>query len=236
MYRVAIVEDDQKATSTLGKLFAKFTTEQGAKFELAYYENAMSFLEQYHGNHDLVMMDIEMPGMNGMEAAERLRKIDGEVVLVFVTNMAQYAVKGYEVDALDFIVKPVKYSDFAFKMKRVLYALDMKNQPQITILFPGGMKRVNTAQLKYVEVSGHNVIYHLVNDTITVRGSLGKVEESLKDCHFMRCNSCYLVNPRHIVEVQGHTVKVGDEELQISHPRRKAFLQELSEWFSSGGQ
>ncbi|WP_099467121.1 LytR/AlgR family response regulator transcription factor [Konateibacter massiliensis] len=236
MVRVAIVEDNQKAADVLKKYFEKLQEEIMEEYQIQVFPNAASFLAQYHGNQELIMMDIEMPGINGMEAAAKLRKIDREVILVFVTNMAQYAVKGYEVDALDFIVKPVRYTDFLFKMKRVMYALQMKRQPQITIAVPGGMRRVDSARLLYVEVSGHSVHYHLMDEVITVRGTLSKVEEQLAECHFFKCNNCYLVNPRHIVEVQGYVVKVGNEELQISHPRKKAFMQALNEWIASGGQ
>lgn len=236
MIRVAIVEDEQRAAELLWACFASFEQEQGAEFEISRYANAEDFLNQYRGNQDLIMMDIEMPGMNGMKAAERLRRMDQEVVLIFVTNMAQYAVKGYEVDALDFIVKPVRYPDFAFKMKRVLQALELRKQPKLMLSVAGGMKRISLSRLKYVEVSGHSLIYHLLDEEIRVRGSLSKMEEVLRENHFMKCNNCYLVNPRYITEVYGHTVKIGDEELQISHPRRKAFLQELSAWISDGGR
>lgn len=236
MIRVAIVEDEEKAAELLRKYFAKLKQEQDVDYELQVFADAVSFLEQYRGDQDLVMMDIEMPGINGMEAAKRLRYMDREVVLVFVTNMAQYAVKGYEVDALDFIVKPVSYSDFSFKMKRVLYALQMKNGSQITIQMQGGIKRVTSDEILYVEVTGHTVQYHLLQENITVRGSLSKVEEQLGESRFLRCNNCYLVNPRHIKEVKGHSVLVGTDELQISHPRRKAFMQELSRWVSNGGR
>ena len=65
---------------------------------------------------DIVLMDIDMPGMNGMETARALRKVDAAVILIFVTNMAQFAISGYEVDATDFILKPVNKYSFAIKI------------------------------------------------------------------------------------------------------------------------
>ncbi len=234
--QVAIVEDDNRAAERLKDYFVRYQSEHELEVELTFFSNANMFLDKYVGNFDLVMMDIEMPGINGMNAAKKLREMDREVILIFVTNMAQYAVKGYEVDAMDFIVKPVNYADFAFKITRVSHALAMRRQPQITITTPSGMKRANLSSLKYVEVSGHNVSYHFLDETITIRGSLSKVEESLKDSHFMKCNSCYLVNPKHITEVKGYSVFLGSEELAISHPKKKAFMQELNAWIAGGGQ
>ncbi len=72
--------------------------------------------EHYRADYDIVFMDIELPGINGMEAAHRLREIDQQVILIFVTNMAQFAVKGYEVDALDYIIKPAQYGPLSIKL------------------------------------------------------------------------------------------------------------------------
>ena len=236
MVKIAIVEDDAKAAQLLASYLTRFSGEQGAAFEVAQYRDAVSFLEGYRSAFDVVFMDIELPHMNGMDAARRLRELDRQIVLVFVTNMAQYAVKGYEVDALDFIVKPVAYPDFVFKMKRVLSALKVNEEREITIsLAKRGLCRVSSSKLLYVEVSGHKLRYHLADETLEAGGTLSKAEDELRAWGFLRCNSCYLVNPRHVEWVRGYAVKVGDDELQISHPKRKEFMKGLTEWLAKGG-
>ncbi len=236
MINTAIVEDENTEAEKLRSFFEQYHNDKGVDFHIVHFQSGEEFLKNYRRNFDLVLMDIEMSGINGMETAQKLRKTDPEVVLVFVTNMAQYAVKGYEVDALDFIVKPVTYSDFTFKIKRVLNNIALKNESYFTIPITTGLKRVKLSELTYVEIAGHNLIYHLADETITIRGSLKQVEESLRDAHFLKCNNCYLVNPRHIKEVKGFTVTVGGDELAISRPRKKAFLQELNEYLMGGGQ
>lgn len=83
-------------------------------------DNAGVFIEQYRPDYDLIFLDIQMPGLNGMEAATALRKKDSSVLLVFVTNMAQYAVRGYDVNAAGFILKPVSYYDFLMRMRKCI--------------------------------------------------------------------------------------------------------------------
>ncbi len=236
MVTTAIVEDEALAFEKLKKYFDMYEKENGEQFDVHRFSDAESFLEGYSDRFDLVMMDIEMPGINGMEAAKRLREMDREVALVFVTNMANYAVKGYEVDALDFIVKPVKYADFSFKLKRVMRSLSLREQDTITVSLSSGIKRIALSELLYVEVTGHNVIYHMVDEELKTRGTLAKTEEMLAGSSFMKCNNCYLVNPKHIKEVKGYTVTVGEDELAISRPRKKAFMQELNAWIAGGGR
>ena len=236
MIRIAIVEDELQASERLEHFLKCLEQERNEKFAITVLRNAEEFLEKNRQGFELVLMDIELPGMNGMEAAERMRKMDSEAVLVFVTNMAQYAVKGYEVNALDFIVKPVKYADFTFKMKRALYAVEGLMEHELVIPVSGGMRRISVSRLLYVEVNGHKVQYHLIDQVIETRSTLKQIEKQLSEYSFLRCNNCYLVNPRHVKWAQGHTVQVGREELQISHPRKKSFLQGLGMWITKGGQ
>lgn len=228
---VAIVEDEAAAAKQLTDYLRNFEKEYGEVFQITHYENAGSFLEPYR-QVEIVFMDIQMPGINGMEGARMLREIDPETKLIFVTNMAQYAVQGYEVDALDFVVKPVSYKDFCFKLKRAVSAVKNSRQNVIDIRIPNGMERISVSDLLYVEVEQHTVSYHLRDSVYKVRGTMKMVEENLKQWHFLRCNSCYLINPRHIEWVHGYEVKLGEDILQISHPRKKKFMEELADYYS----
>lgn len=234
MIRVAIVEDQDAAAETLIEFLKRFEASADDTFHVTRFRDALSFLSPYLG-FDLVFMDIQMPNLDGLSGAARLRKIDSSVTLIFVTNMAQYALRGYEVDALDFIVKPIVYPDFAFKMKRALRSVSLSERKQLTIQPPNGMVLLGVDEVEYVEVQGHNLTYHTADRTIQVRGTMKNAEEQLCPHGFLRCNSCYLINPKHIKWVREFVVKVGNTELQISHPRKKQFMESLSQWFTKGG-
>ena len=233
MIAVAIVEDEESASKQLTEYINRYGKEQGEQFQVSLFANVGSFLEPYK-KVDIVFMDIIMPGLNGMDGARQLREIDPETKLVFVTNMAQYAVQGYEVDALDFVVKPVNYKDFSYKMNRVVKAVKNHRRNLLSIEIPGGIQRVCVQDILYVEVEQHTVIYHTTDGEYRVRGTMKNVEQNLQKWHFLRCNNCYLINPRHMEWVRGYELKIGEDVLQISHPRKKKFLEELADYYSMG--
>ena len=230
MRNIAIVEDQDAAAQRLTGYIEKYAAETGQEFHVTRFCNGEEFLKDYKGIFAVVFMDIQMPKKDGMEAAVELRRLDKNVSLIFITNLVQYALKGYEVDAVSFLVKPVSYYDFSLKFKK---ALDI-----YIVNAPGGLCRISTDKLMYVEISNHRLCYHLIDDVIEMTGVLSGVEQELRGFGFLRCNKCYLVNPKFVVRVKGCTVQVGDSELQISRPRRAAFLAELSNWYagSGGGQ
>ena len=231
---VAIVEDSPAEAELLRSYFARFTREHGVDFTLTCFASGEEFLNKYRPAYDLVLMDIGLPGHNGMETAAALRERDRSVTLIFVTNMAQFAVKGYEVDAFDFVVKPVGYSNFALKLQRALNKLDTRRDTEVLVTLSDSMVRLSASQIKYIEISGHRMVYHTTDGELYAYGNLKEVEATLGGGMFARCNNCYLVNLNYVRAVQGHTVTVGSDELQISRPRRKAFIQALNDYLGGG--
>lgn len=229
MFKIAIVEDNRAAAEKMQGYLERYAQSHKENFDIAVFGDALAFLDSYRRIYDMVFMDIELPFINGMEAAQKLREIDQQVVLIFVTNMAQFAVKGYEVDALDYLVKPVHYGDFELKLHRAVSRLK-ESQEALLVQRQSGMIRLKLQEISYIEVRGHTLIFHTEAGEITGSGTLQELENKLRNKGFLRCNKCYLVNQRHIAAVQGYTLVMAQgEELQISRPRKKTFMIELAE-------
>ena len=235
MINVAIVEDERDAEEVLRGYFARYTQEKGEGFNIVSYSNLITFLAGYKPNFDLVMMDIDLPDMDGMKVSHKLREIDTSVSIVFVTNMAQFAIKGYEVDAADFIVKPVSYYDFALKIGRIAGRIKARSGAKVMVPIDDALKCLPAAEIKYVEVIKHKVIYHTTSGELESWGSLKKIEAELAGAGFAKCNNCYLVNLRYVSGVRGFSAYVDGEELQISHPKRRDFMSALNNYLGGGG-
>lgn len=237
MLNIAIVEDEREAMETLKAYLERFSSERGIPCRPIWFDNPINFLSKYNSSYDLVLLDIELPDLNGMDAARKLREMDGGVALIFVTNMAQYAINGYEVDADDFVVKPVSYFDFAMKLDRVLKKIDVKSDAKIAVSNDGAVKYIAVKDIRYVEVIKHKLLYHTHDGSFEIRGTLKKAEPILLENNFVKCNNYCMVNLPYVSGVKGYvlTVSYGHgskkfDELLISHPRKKEFVKALNRY------
>ena len=233
---IAIVEDENGAASQLSAYIRRYGEENGCRFNIVRFNDAADFIAGYQSIYAVVFMDIQMPRMNGMDAAVALRNTDKTVSIVFITNLVQFAQKGYEVEAVGYLLKPVSYGDFALKFRKALDIYVMNEERSVTIKYQGGLCRISTDKLMYVEIIAHRLYYHLIDGDIEVTGVLSEAERELKEYGFLRCNKCYLVNPKFIVGVKGVELQVGNNTLQISRPRRATFLAELADWYAGRGE
>ena len=161
-------------------------------FKVSTFGDGGEILTDYQQMYDIILLDIEMPRVNGMEAAEQIRRQDADVVLMFITNMASYAIRGYEVGALDFVMKPINYYTFSMKLTRALKRVKQKEQQQILISVSDGVKKFGVNQIYYVEVQSRMLHYHTDEGEYVVRGTMQSVEQMLAPYPFVKCNHWYI--------------------------------------------
>ena len=237
MLNVAIVDDENAIADLLREMLARYSAERNIDVTTDHYTNPVLFLTQYTNRFDLVLLDIEMPELNGLDTAKRLRETDDEVPLIFITNMRQYAIKGYEVNASDFIVKPVSYYDLSMKLDRVLKRRRAKNEEVITVKTDAGLKYLPLETIFYVEINTHKLLYHTVDGVFEGRGTLKKIEPLFTANGFSKCNNYCLINLRYVSGIEGYSVFVKEganaknkTEIIISRPRKKEFLLALNKY------
>lgn len=231
MIRVAIVEDEILFAEELMEYLCKYQMDGGEELEVKLYRDGDHIIADYKAQYDIILMDIQMKFMDGMSAAEEIRKTDSEVIIIFITNTPQYAIRGYEVGALDYVLKPVSYFAFSQKLSRAIARIKKRERTYITITVKGGIVRLDTSDIYYVESYGHNLIYHSQSGDYVSPGTMKSAEEKLKKQSFIRGNKCYLINLEYVEGIQEKCAVVKGEKLQISRPRMNMFMQELTKYW-----
>lgn len=231
---IAIVDDEPEAMKLLEQNLNEFAKKAGKMFSIFKFDNAVNFLTNFRPKYDVVFLDIDMPHLDGLEAAAKLRELDERVALIFVTNMAQYAVQGYAVDALDFIIKPVTQSAISLKMTKILKVVNQNKSIQsIMVNNENGTKRLALSDIKYIEVRIHRVIFHTIDGINDIYGTLSEIEKQISNKSFSRCNNCFLVNLMYVKGIEDNCVNVDGEKLPMSRRQKKTFIDDLS--FFMGG-
>ena len=234
MLNIAIVEDEKEMSNCLRDYLIKFFNEENISIDISIFDNGNIFLEKYKLNYNLIFLDIKMPSIDGMEVAQKIRKIDKNVMIIFVTSLAQYAIKGYEVNAFDYILKPIDFYNFKLKMSRTLSFLNNNNR-SFVVEYKNVIKRISVDELMYIEIYDHRLYFHLNNnENISSYGTMKTYIDLLKNDSFMLCNQCYFVNLKYVREVTSDYVLVGENKLSISRPKRQEFIHALNNYLSSG--
>ena len=230
MVRIAIVEDDPVYTRQLKDYLAQYERSSGERFSITCFTDGDEIAIEYEARYDIILMDIEMRYMNGMTAAEEIRRRDTEVVIIFITNTPQYALKGYAVDALDYVLKPISYHAFTQRIQRALVRMQRRTRRYIRIDSQEGSQKLDLSRIYYVEVQGRSLAYHTADGIFETQGTMKETQEKLGEKDFFRCNKGILVNLEQVVGMRGDNALVGSEEVQVSRSKKKAFLDALNNY------
>ena len=227
--RIAVVEDNDSEAAVLDKYLKKFAEENDLQIDCSRFSDGNEVVREYQCTWDLILLDIEMPLMNGMEAARKIREKDSEVIIIFITQMAQYAIEGYSVRALDYILKPIHYYSFSSKLDQVREILAARQKRKILINTRSGQIRLSPEHLLYVEVQDHTLCYHTQQEPLYATGnqSLSRLAEELSDCGFARCHQAFLVNLQYVIRYDKKTVCLSSDTLPMSRTYYKTFTQAL---------
>ena len=143
MNYIAVVEDSAQDRAVLDSYLEKYQQEKNCHFQITHFSDGDEIALGYKGGYDLILMDIEMTFLDGMSAAEEIRRADPEVLIIFITNSPQYAIKGYAVQALDYILKPLSYYAFCQRMNHVRELLGRRQKHFLTVPCAGGVQKLD---------------------------------------------------------------------------------------------
>lgn len=227
-YKIAIVEDHQEYTTIIQQYLVRYQQENNVTFEMTIFNDGDEITSDYNSSYDIIFMDIEMKRLDGYSAAQKIRQFDKDVIIIFVTNMAGYAIKGYSVDALSFIVKPVSYFALKEELNKSIGRLKSKKEQFIALPIENGIVKQNIKDILFVESFKHYVAVQTKNQSFTIRSTMKQMELRLQDNHFVRCDNSYLVNLAYVDSVADNTIYIGQYQLKISRPRKKHFMDALA--------
>lgn len=232
--KVAVVDDTREDAQRLMDYLNQFQEKQSCLIQTDVYNASIDFLEEYHSQYDVIFLDIEMPGADGLEVAHEIRRKDTAVGIIFVTNIAQYAIHGYEVNAIDFIVKPVGYYLFAEKLEKAIRFANRRKKHDLVVNDEEGIYRIPIEEVFYIKKDRNDLIYYTSQGELKERGTIRMMKEKLAGLAFEECNSGCLVNLSLVRCIGKETVLVGNTSVPLSRRMRKQFTQSYIDYIGGG--
>jgi DNA-binding LytR/AlgR family response regulator len=236
MLRIAIVEDDKNYVDKLKSLLSRYESESNTKLHITVFDDGEDIAINYKPLFDIILMDIEMRFMDGMTAATKIRESDSEVIMIFITNMPQFVIQGYKVDALDYVLKPINYFELSQRIDRAVRRLSRRVKKYITIPVGNGIQKIDISSLYYIEIQNHDAIFHTTEGIYTTREPLKSLERTLESEYFYRCHRSFMVNLAHVESVQGNEAYIGDHVIPLSRAKRKEFIDSINKHFNEVGK
>ena len=227
MLRIAVVDDDEEDLSRIRAYLDQYFAAEPREYSVSSFSDGEDLLLQKPDSFDLLFLDVEMRWSNGIDIARTLRERGSDLVILFISRIAQYAVEGYSVDALDYLLKPVAYEEFAVKLGRALRQIDARQPFRIRLSQGGDHRWLSSDAIRYVEVFGHHLVYHTTEGQFRTTDTIGAAAGQLVPLGFLQCSRFCLANPRFVTGVDGNTLLLGEDRVSISRRRRKEFVDAL---------
>ncbi len=234
VYKIAIVEDEKEYQDMFKAYIERYGKEKGEHFSIDLFEDGLDITEGYSAGWDAILLDIRMKNQDGMSAARLIREHDKDVAIMFITTLAQYAIYGYEVGAMDYVLKPVEYEKFAMRFERLVGNINKDDKEYMMLPSEDGKDRVDIAKIKYIEVDHHDLSIHVdtgnEDKKYVIRKSISVMEKELETKGFVRCGNSSIVNLSYVTRVKKDVVEVGAVPIPISRARKKNFMDAIARY------
>ena len=198
--RIAICEDHTEHADILRAMIDRWAQKNGASVDVKHFGSAEEFLFHWPdgGRFDLAFLDIQMAAMNGMQLAQHIRAADKAMLIVFTTGLKGFVLRGYEVNAFRYLLKPIKEQDCAAALSKAWASVRQRQAETFVILQPNRSVCLDKDEILFFEVEAHYVIVHTTSGDYRYKEKLASIEAMLGEPQFCRCHRSFLVNLRHV--------------------------------------
>lgn len=223
MYNIAICEDEIIQANQLERIFRKYEKIEKVVFNIDTFSSGELLIENGYDQYDIIVLDIKMDQINGIEVAKIIRKTNENIKLMFVTAIEKYWPEGYNVNAFRYIVKPIDEDKFYEEINNIINAVN-KTKAFITITNDGDLKTISIQNIRYLEILHRKVHINTTLGVYTSNQTLRYWNKKLYPYGFANPHSSYLVNMKYVTGISKEKVTlINGETIYVSQRKYKDF-------------
>lgn len=229
MIRIAICEDENDQQELLEGYINQAFKSLSLQYKLDIFSSGEELLENYSKDFDIVLLDIQLGEINGMDTARKIRLLDNKVEIIFITSLIEYALEGYEVRAYRYLLKPIKYENLKDNIINCIKEVEIKNK-YIIVKGHGNQIKLDINEITYIEVQKENITIHTLIKTYKTKGTMSNFEKDIDCSRFFRCHKSFLVNLAHVKSIKQYVaILETSEEVPVSRYRFKETKEKFFE-------
>ncbi len=229
--KVAILEDEANEQEKTIDALTRFFGERDIEFSYFVERDPHAFLERDISDYDLALLDIIMPfDINGFDVSKVIRQTNSKIAIIFLTKTLNYAIQGYEVKALNYLLKPLIYEDFALKMTIFLKSIPSTSAKVHSFKCQGSLVKIAEKDIVYIDIYKHYLNIHTATNVFVTRGNIKDIMDVLSDS-FGRCSNYCIVNFLYLEEIAKDDALIkGGERFKITAKYKKDFVKGFSHY------
>lgn len=222
MLKIALCDDEKEQRYTIKKYIYNTINKYTDRYEILEYSSGENLLENYPLDIDIILLDIQMNSLNGMETARKIRQFDNNVEIIFITGLWEYVQEGYEVRAYRYLIKPVECDNFERQFGACVLDILKYKKSNIIVEYKGESNKISINDILYVETDGRNTIIHTDKESYKSNLGINKIEKELGESIFFRSHNSFLINLQHVIRINQNSVSIGVIEIPVSRHRLKS--------------
>ncbi len=230
---IAICDDERQICQLLQNKIERYYFSQDLPFNIHIYEDGNNLLESNLNKIDVLFLDIDMPGKNGMEIANEIRRFNKDLLIVFLTAYSEYVFESFKVDTFRYLLKPLDDQELVEVLDAALDKIQIDKDEYLNFHFQGEIYSMRYKDIIYIEGMKDKIWIHCTNETYRWRGALKNLQELLKDKGFFQVHRSYIINMDKIQKYNSKIIYLeGNKEVPVSRYKLDAFKEEYIRFWS----
>ena len=221
MINIGICEDELHYRVNIKDMLGDILSTYSINYKIYEFSSGEELLSNYPKDLDILIMDIQMKIINGMDTARKIREFDQNLEIIFMTSFSEFMQEGYEVKAYRYILKPISERKISRNILPCINEIMKKKNKYLTINVKNYVDRIKIDSIVYIETDRPNILIYTNDNKYTTKMSISKIDKILREHGFFRCHNSYIVNLKLVESMNSNTLKIGEKYIPISKYRVK---------------
>ncbi|WP_286149771.1 LytR/AlgR family response regulator transcription factor [Romboutsia ilealis] len=221
MINIGICDDELHYRVNIKDMLGDILSTYSINYKIYEFSSGEELLSNYPKDLDILIMDIQMKIINGMDTARKIREFDQNLEIIFMTSFSEFMQEGYEVKAYRYILKPISERKISRNILPCINEIMKKKNNYLTINVKNYVDRIKIDSIVYIETDRPNILIYTNDNKYTTKMSISKIDKILREHGFFRCHNSYIVNLKLVESMNSNTLKIGEKYIPISKYRVK---------------